>query len=252
MTGSIISVISAVEGNGAKYTTIQLAREARRTEDEETSILLIDFDFNAPFLAAALLENEQEAKGVDSLLSVLSNTELSVETLKEHITKTTFGVDLLRGTKFTGRTKHLKANQIEKVLEVAKESYDLVFVVTAPESNRVDAVQTLLASTQVLLVLRQNETNKGRLPKLQKLVEQYYMGDSSIKVIYNYNSSQARADVPDVVETFQIAVDSLGVLVYDEKTVDNLDVEKKNSLFSKSLNEKEIRNIYKQIRKEEK
>lgn len=248
MTGSIISVISAVEGNGAKYTTIQLAKEARRVEDEETSILLIDFDFNAPYLAATLLEDEQEPKGVDTLLSVLSTTNLSEETLKEHVAKTNFGVDLLKGTKFIGRTKHLKSEQIEKILEVAKKAYDLVFVVTAPEAARVDAVQSLLASNQVILVLRQNETNKGRLPKLKQLVEQYYMGESSVKIVYNYNSPHARAEVPEVVETFQIAVDSLGALVYDEKTVDNLE---KSGLFSKSLNEKEIRSIYKQIRKEE-
>lgn len=250
----IIAVMPVVTGNGAKYVTTRLAKEiAKNYDDEEQKVLLIDFDFENPYLAEELID-EENVTTIDDLFPLLTDDLKSNMALIEEYKMETMieSVDLLKGTQFAGLTKHLSPMQIRLTLEAAKAMYQHVVVVIAPSAGNVATIHTLIQCDKLVLIARQNRTNRGKLPSTIKMLRQYYTSDEFIRLIYNYDTAVNDVDMNEMIESSFLPIRVVTALVFDEKSVDDKDLIKETGFFqAKPLNNKAIIKLFEDLIEEE-
>lgn len=245
MSGKIYGVMSVVPGNGAKYVATNLAKAVRH-KDKSKRVLLVDFDFENPFLAYVFVKHDI-THGIDNLLPHIHESGVNEEIFKENIISTRLGVDVLKGTQFAGKTKMFSRLHIETILNVAKKLYDVVIVVISSKANNAGTIYTLLHADQLIMVLRNNYSNELKLDKVVDVVQHYYRSENPVLLVYNFQNIHSKAGVNEKLQSFSIEVKVVGVLEYDERSIDNIDLDKKESLFSKSVNTKAFIDIAKQL-----
>jgi MinD-like ATPase involved in chromosome partitioning or flagellar assembly len=241
--------MSVVPGNGAKYVATNLAKSMKRKDKKERkkSVLLIDFDFENPCLAYEFVKHDN-THGIDNLLPHLNHSCVSEEIFRENIIHTSLDVDVLRGTHFIGKVKQFSKLHIEAILDVARKMYDAVIVVVSPKVNNAGTVYTLFHSDQVILVLRNNHSNYLKVESALRIVKQYHKAEHPTAIIYNMKNNLSKADVNDKLRDSSLELKVIGVLEYDEKSIDNLDLDRKESfLGAKPINGKTFADIEKQL-----
>lgn len=248
MSGKVYAVMSVVQGNGAKYVATNLAKSLKRKDKKESkSVLLVDFDFENPFLAYEFVKHDS-THGIDNLLPHIHESGVSQEIFQENIIKTRMDVDVLRGTNFIGKAKQFSKLHIESILEMARNLYDVVIVVVSPEANNAGTVYTLFHADQVILVLRNNHSNYLRVDAAIRIISQYHSAEHPILIVYNMQNTYSKADVNEKLKECSLELKVAGVLEYDEKSIDNIDLDKKESVFtSKPINAKTFADIEKQL-----
>jgi len=238
---AIVTVLmSAVQGNGAKYVATNLATEVKRKENEK-KVLLVDFDFENPFLAHAFIKHD-EVHGIDNLINNITDDGLSDELFLEDMIQTKMGVDVLRGTRFIEKVKMFSKQHIQVILEKAKQHYHYVFIVVNAKANNAGTIVSLMEADKVLMVLRNNYANLLKVERVLKLIKQYSTVET-VHVAFNFKNLNSKLDINEKFENYNVVV--LEVLEYDEKSIDNLNLEKKESVFSKSMNSKAINKMTK-------
>lgn len=249
MKGQIVTVLSTVVGNGSKYVAPRLAKEIYKNyDDEESKVLLIDFDFDHPYLGIKLID-EEAPKTIDDLFPLLRDElEKDISLIKEYVIETLIdGVDLLKGTRFPQLTKHLSPEYIKLVFKAAREIYDHIIVVVSPAPNNLATIYSLIEADKVVLINRQNETNVGRLPNMIKMLRQYYTKQEHIRVLYNFDSDYTDADTTELLENSYLPIKVVATLEYEAKSVDNNDLLKQKGLFQKHSNAKSIACLYEDL-----
>lgn len=243
MRGNICVITSVVPGNGAKWVATSLA-SSMIDEKEENKVLLIDFDFENPFLASPYVKHD-EIHGIDNLVTHISDNDVSNEIFLENVITTNFGADVLKGTNFIEKAKRFSKEHIEVILNKAKLLYDYVYVVVNAKANSAGTVYSLANADKILLVLRNNHANERKIDLVLKLIEQYKKSTASLYAIYNYKN--LNTDVQINFVSINESVKVLGALNYDEKDIDNLGLDKKKSLFGSSSNKGELRKANRQL-----
>ncbi|WPS85408.1 AAA family ATPase (plasmid) [Brevibacillus halotolerans] len=248
MNGKVYAIMSVVQGNGAKYVATNLAKSIKRKEKKENkSVLLVDFDFENPYLAYEFVKHDS-IHGIDNLLPHIHESGISQEVFQENIISTRIDVDVLRGTQFIGKSKQFSKLHVDSILNTARKLYDVIIVVVSPKANNAGTVYTLFNADQVILVLRNNYSNFLRVDLSLRIVNQYTKGDSPTLIIYNMQNIQSKADVSEKLKGFPFDLKVAGVLEYDERSIDNVDLEKKESVFSlKPINAKAFIDIEKYL-----
>lgn len=245
MSGKVIAITSVVQGNGAKYLATNLGYELSKKFKNENKVLLIDFDFDNPCLAYEYVKND-DIHGIDNIVSSISSGGLTEELFKDNIISTPIGVDVLRGTKFPEKFKSFTKDIIETILNYSKKLYDYIFVVITNKANNAGTVYTLFNADDLIVVARNNYSNMIRIEKIMKMLLQYYRQEKSIKMVYNFKNHNAKSDINSKLSGVNIEV--VGILDYDEKSIDNIDLEKRMSVFgSKSINNKTFTKIINQL-----
>ncbi|MFF2531486.1 AAA family ATPase [Brevibacillus sp. NPDC058079] len=248
MSGKVYAIMSVVQGNGAKYVATNLARAMKRKEKKENNkILLVDFDFENPYLAYDFVKQDK-THGIDNLLPHIHESGISQEIFQENIIATRIDVDVLRGTQFIGKYKQFSKFHIEAILDTARKLYDIVIVVVSPKVNNAGTVYTLFHADQVILVLRNNYSNYLRVDVAMRIVNQYAKGENPTLIVYNMQNVQSKAEVNEKLKEFPFELKVAGVLEYDERSIDNVDLDKKESMFlSKRINAKTFAEIEKHL-----
>jgi MinD-like ATPase involved in chromosome partitioning or flagellar assembly len=246
LSGIVYAVISVVQGNGAKYVATNLARMEKRNF-KNRRVLLVDFDFENPFLAHEFVKKDS-THGIDNLLPHIHPSGVSEEIFLENIIQTRMDVDVLRGTQFIDKIKQFTKHHIETILKTAREIYDSIYVVISPRATNAGTVYTLFNADQVLMVLRNNHSNYLRMDKAMKVVEQYIRTDNPILLIYNFQNSNSKVDVTEKLKEYLLDLKVAGILEYDDRSIDNVDLDKKDNMFNtKPLNVKTFTEIGKQL-----
>lgn len=243
MEGKVFVISSVVQGNGAKYVAMNLAFEMQK-KYKDKKVLLVDFDFENPFLAHEYVKND-EVHGIDNLVNSINSEGLTEELFEENIINTSLNVDVLRGTKFIDKQKQFTKEQIETVIEFSKKMYDYVYIVVNGRSNNAGTVYGLLNADEVILVVKNNYSNLLKIERVYKMVSQYYKKQNEINILFNFKNLNAKSDINAKLEGYKVKV--VGILEYDEKSIDNLNLEKRFSLFSKSPNVKHFTRINKTL-----
>ncbi|MBP1308695.1 MinD-like ATPase involved in chromosome partitioning or flagellar assembly [Paenibacillus sp. 1182] len=249
MSGKVYAIMSVVQGNGAKYVATNLAKSLRRNGKKEMfkKVLLIDFDFENPCLAYEFVK-EDDTHGIDNLLAHLNSSGLNESVFSENVIRTSLDVDVLRGTHFIGKVKRFSSLQIESILEVARKLYEVVIVVISPKANNAGTVYTLFEADQVILVLRNNHANLLKVDGVLRVVNQYHKTEHPTLVIYNMKNMLSKVDVNDKLKDSLLDLKVVGVLEYDDQSTDNLDLQKKESIFAaKPINAKVFADIGQQL-----
>lgn len=242
MAGKICVVSSVVQGNGAKYVATNLATEIMNREKNK-KVLLVDFDFENPFLAHAFIKHD-EVHGIDNLTNNITSEGISDDLFMENVIQTKLNVDVLRGTQFIEKPKMFSNQHIEVILKVAQKLYDYVYVVVNAKANNAGTIYSLMKADRILLVLRNNYANLHRIDKTLKLVKQYSPANKA-SVVYNFKNLNSKLNINKKFDDDTVQI--LGVLEYEEKGIDNLNLEKKESMFNRSINSKVFTKMNKEL-----
>ena len=124
--GRIITVFSPKGGTGKTVTATNLAASFAKHEGKRTLLLDLDLQFGD---AAIMLGLEPEKTIYDL---VVAPGELDSEKLAGYITKHTCGLDILPAPLRPEDAELVTESKLARLLEVARESYDVIVVDTSP------------------------------------------------------------------------------------------------------------------------
>ena len=124
--GRILTVFSPKGGTGKTVTATNLASAFAKYEKKRT--LLIDLDLQ--FGDAAIMLGLEPEKTIYDL--VVAPGELDSEKLAGYITKHTCGLDILPAPLRPEDAELVTETKLARLLEVARESYDMIVVDTSP------------------------------------------------------------------------------------------------------------------------
>ena len=124
--GRIITVFSPKGGTGKTVTATNLAASFAKYEQKRTLLLDLDLQFGD---AAIMLGLEPEKTIYDL---VVAPGELDSEKLAGYTTKHTCGLDILPAPLRPEDAELVTESKLARLLEVARESYDIIVVDTSP------------------------------------------------------------------------------------------------------------------------
>ena len=124
--GRIVTVFSPKGGTGKTVTATNLAVSFAKHESKRTLLLDLDLQFGD---AAIMLGLEPEKTIYDL---VVAPGELDSEKLAGYITKHTSGLDILPAPLRPEDAELVTETKLARLLEVARESYDVIVVDTSP------------------------------------------------------------------------------------------------------------------------
>ena len=124
--GRIITVFSPKGGTGKTVTATNLATSFAKHEGRRTLLLDLDLQFGD----AAIMLGLEPAKTIYDL--VVAPGELDSEKLAGYITKHTCGLDVLPAPLRPEDAELVTESKLARLLEVARESYDVIVVDTSP------------------------------------------------------------------------------------------------------------------------
>ncbi|MBG9693066.1 hypothetical protein ABD91_20115 [Lysinibacillus sphaericus] len=248
MSKKVLAVMSVIPGNGAKFAATNLAKLFAEDVEDDEKVLLIDFDFDYPYLGGGIIDGDDSERTVDDIFPLLTEVlEENVRILKDLVVETNISnVDLIKGTKYAGLTKFIQPEQIQWTIEAAREIYEKVIIVISPSASNVGTLYTLMKAEQIVLVARQNHSNVEHMYDVMRIIRQYSSLSESVKIVYNYDSSVLDIDFSEVFERSFVPVEVVGALSFDVTAVDNKDlIEQKRGFFqSKSVNQRNFNEVY--------
>ena len=125
-SGRIVTVFSPKGGTGKTATATNLAAAFAKYEKQRTLLLDLDLQFGD----AAIMLGLEPDKTIYDL--VVAPGELDSEKLAGYITKHTSGLDILPAPLRPEDAELVTESKLARLLEVARESYDLIVVDTSP------------------------------------------------------------------------------------------------------------------------
>jgi MinD-like ATPase involved in chromosome partitioning or flagellar assembly len=224
---------------------------------EKNKILLIDFDIDCPTLGMSLYDqskknDSKEPKiGIDNVVEKINLNILNQDVFLDSCVNITAGIKtktplyILKGTNEIGRYKSFTKEVIEEIISYAKKSFDYVFIVASNRNNNAGLIFSLSQSDEVIILAKNNYSNIENFEKTINLFNQYKGRLSKISILYNYGSNP-KCDIGNKALEYEIS--SLGILEYNEKDVDNLNLIQK-SIFYDGPNKDTFKKIAKEIYK---
>lgn len=238
MSGKVYSIISLIPQNGAKYIASNLGYFTKR-KYKNSKVLLIDFDFDNPTLCYHFVKDS--IYSIDNLAPV--EIGLDKDTLCKNITKTKFKVDILKGSSL-GNSNFFSKELIAKILNLSKEVYDYIFVVTSPNTNNPVTVMTLLNSDKLVLVVRNNYSNLQKIEKSLQMFSNFIKDKSDIKVISNYNDYNNDLDI---LKTINVDYKYSSLIDFVAKSTDNKNLAEKIFFKRKTINDRKFKELVKDL-----
>src|SRR5690606_23916112 len=121
---------------------------------KDSKILLIDLDFNNPTLG--YFYTKDFTYSIDNLVPI--KNDIRKVTINNNIIKTNLGFDILKGSSIKS-SEYISSDLVAIILNLAKEMYDYIFVVTQSNLKNPNTAIILLNANEVILVLRNNYSN---------------------------------------------------------------------------------------------
>ena len=228
MNGKIYAIMSLVPQNGAKYVTTNLGYFANKL-NKKNKVLLIDLDFNNPVLCYHYVKDS--VYNIDNLVPL--KNDLNEDFLLDNITKTNLGFDILKGTNIKNKN-YITAEIVAKILTLVKKIYTHIFIVIPSDLAISSVAITLLNSNKLILVLRSNYANDIKVISFLENMKSFLKDGMTINIIINNKDYNHSLNISDKIsKTDNINVNYLGILDYDTRTVDNINLGEK-SIFRKS------------------
>lgn len=241
MNGRIYTIISLIPQNGAKYVAINLGYFTKKTK-KKSKVLLIDLDFYNPTLGYHWTKDS--VYNIDNLVPM--KNDLSLDALLTNITKTDIGFDILKGTTVKDEN-YIPVDLVAKILTLAKEEYTDIFVVVPPNLNNANIIMTLLNTDKIILVIKNNYANNFKIVDFLKRLESFVDKELTIDIIINDKNYSHNLNISETISTAEANVNYIGILDYDKRTVDNINLTQK-SLFKKgNSNSKIFKDICKKL-----
>lgn len=242
MNGKIYHIVSLIPQNGAKYIATNLGYFAKKRK-KDSKILLIDLDFNNPTLG--YFYTKDFTYSIDNLVPI--KNDIRKVTINNNIIKTNLGFDILKGSSIKS-SEYISSDLVAIILNLAKEMYDYIFVVTQSNLKNPNTAITLLNANEVILVLRNNYSNLLKSTSFLQEIKPFIESKSALNIIINYKDYRSEINISKVIKsTEEIDINYLGVLDYDMKSVDNINLKEKNFFKRNSVNDRVFKHICRKI-----
>jgi pilus assembly protein CpaE len=197
--GRIITVFSPKGGTGKTVTSTNLASTFAKYESKRTLLLDLDLQFGD---AAIMLGLEPEKTIYDL---VVAPGELDSEKLAGYTTRHTCGLDILPAPLRPEDAELVTETKLARLLEVARESYDVIVVDTSPFFHG-PMLATLDRTDELLLVCGlEVPTLKNVRLSLQTL-ELLAFPSNRIKVVLNRANSKVGMKPGEVEGALEVKV----------------------------------------------
>lgn len=241
MKGKVYCVLSVVPGNGAKYVATNLAVSHKR-KSKDSKILIIDLDFINPVLCRHFIKGVNPL-GIDHLAPRVDTMDELF--FKNSLSTTGLGVDILSGTTLFDKQEQFSKNFVFKVIGIAKQLYDAIYIVVNPTITSSATVVSLLNADKTVLVARNNYTNELKIGEVIKMVKTFYKKNENVLLVYNYHTLKHSLSVTQRIHEPNIKI--VGLLEYDPKTVDNINLTTKIRIMGKCQNDSKFNVILKEL-----
>lgn len=222
MNSRLITCISVMPGNGAKYTATLMALELHRRAPK-AKIALVDFDLMNPYLYAKQTLNDN-IHGIDNLLAKITAEVLTNSMFMENMIKVPGLFDLLKGTKNVGRENLITRMHVTKIVEMLRANYDYIVMVVPPKTDNAATTYGLFYSDDIVMIARPNFPNMLRF---EESVQQNKKMRNSVDVpIYlMYNMRGEKDDISSFLKCIsENDIQPLGSMVYEPDTTDNQNI----------------------------
>lgn len=241
MRGKIFCLISIVPQNGAKYLATNLGYFIKKNKKtKKKKVLLIDFDFANPTLCHHFVDSS--TYNIDNLS--LMEEDLNFELFRRAVVKTKLGFDILKGTKVCN-SEIFSRDVIAKILNLAKEIYDYIFVVANPQVSNSATIVTLLNANKVILVAKNDYTNDFKFKDVLASIGSFIKNKSDIKLVYNCVNFFHKTKIVEKVKEYNVS--SITILDYVPKSIDNINLDKKLPMKKRTINDKKFKKLSKEL-----
>ena len=217
----VITVYPLVSGNGANFIATNIANALKIEYGDKKKIALVDFDFKKPFLAHSLTEFD-DVHGIDNLTDKIDGGVLTNELFLENMIQMKNNVSLLKGTKMLGKYRNFSSKHVATIIDILRDNYDFVVIAVSTETDNAGTVYGLNGADEVMIVIRNNETNARLFEVGIQKVCQYKKEDIPIKAMYNMFTPVSKVEFGRQMKEHNITV--MGVVEYDENAVDNVNL----------------------------
>lgn len=224
--GTVITCYPVIQGNGSKYTATNLA-DVIKEQNPNLSVVLVDLDFKAPYLAGYISGHDQ-VHTIDNLIERINGDFLDEETIEENLVQLKNGVLLLKGTKLKNTHYFIKQEHIHHILTFLKKMFDVIVVAVSNGSDTLGTMVAFLQSDHIILVGKNDFSNYMSLQNEIKFVKNYAAKEHKIKLLFNQYNEASDLDFQSILEEEDIPL--VGWVPFDPETIDNQYITNKRSI----------------------
>lgn len=210
----ITTIYPIAGGNGAAYTTMNLARALRNVEKYK-KIAVVDFDFSSPVLGEGL--HEDDTHGIDMLVDKINGDILTNDSFLENMVELKNDIHLLRGTRLGHRFPFVHQEHLEVIVQLLKEEYDYVFIAASDDVTDGGTGTALYYADTVVVVGRYTQKNQYKLKDAISAVDNY-ASTKDIALIYNLYEDQNKLEFSHMLPK---EWEFCGTVPYDSSAIDN-------------------------------
>lgn len=216
---TLITCVSIMPGNGAKYTATIMAHELAKKYPKK-KVALVDLDLTNPYLYAAQTINDS-VHGVDNLLDKISAEVMNEGLFMANMIHINGSFDLLKGTRKIGRESMVTRLHVSKIIEFLKSGYDYIVMVVPSDTDNAATTYGLFYSDKIVTIVRPNFPNLYRIEDKLKAYR-VLRSSESIPLYLLYNMRGENDDIEAFVKPISdFGLQPLGYMVYDPNTIDN-------------------------------
>ena len=197
--GRVVTVFSPKGGTGKTVTATNLAASFAKHEQKRTLLLDLDLQFGD---AAIMLGLEPEKTIYDL---VVAPGELDSEKLAGYITKHTCGLDILPAPLRPEDAELVTETKLARLLEVARESYDVIVVDTSPFFHG-PMLATLDRTDELLMLCGLDVPTLKNVRLSMQTLELLSFPSSRIRFVLNRANSKVRMKKSEVEGALDITI----------------------------------------------
>lgn len=232
--GKIFTFWSPYHCAGATTNAILMANQLSK----KYSVCLIDLDLDNSDVGFLLNVSDTE-HNIDNLTPYIIGNSLTDEIFKSNLVKVK-KFFVLQGTKNIEKGAFFKQNEIEPIIDKAKELFDVVVLNTAPGFDNIATFLSLKKSDMTLIVMEQRLSHFNKLTKKMQSILKLC---TRTLIILNGNSKNLNISAENIYNTANITVLPMEVLTR-VKIINELNLEKNLiDTFYDLRNRKFIQNI---------
>lgn len=206
--GKIITLWSPANYTGVTTTAILLADKLSK----EKTVCLIDLDLNNPDTTLYLNISDAE-HNLDNLFPYIEGNALTEEIFKMNLVKIRDFL-LLQGTKKIDKGPTFKITELEPIINIAKELFDIVVINTSSSLDNAGTFLSIKKADKLVMVVNQNIFHFRKFIEKSQLIGSLFKNMFVIVNKFNKN----------IVLSLENIEENLNIPVYPLSYVDNVNI----------------------------
>jgi len=190
----VITFWSPVAGVG---TTLTAINTASRLVKKGLKVLLMDFDLPNPTIPL-YFQSQSMSHGIDTLLPHVASNQLSMDVLESSLLDFE-GLKVLRGSNSPEKSHFIQVEQLQYILEVAKQMFDYIIIDTKGFIDNAGSFVGITESNPCVVVMDKSVISLQKYRAIQPLLQASFDMNKFILLI-NKRTKHVHLESKDVEE----------------------------------------------------